>query len=66
MSMACLYLGGKAQDCPKSVKDVLLASFEVRWGKDAVRRIGQDRVRAPGGRLPMCPRARRHPGRHPL
>ncbi|KAL4854420.1 Inosine-5'-monophosphate dehydrogenase [Chlorella vulgaris] len=42
MSIACLYLGGKVEDSPKSVRDVLAASCERHY-KDAARRISNDR-----------------------
>jgi hypothetical protein len=29
VSMACMYLGGKVADCPKSSRDVLMAGFSV-------------------------------------
>ncbi|KAI3431759.1 hypothetical protein D9Q98_004801 [Chlorella vulgaris] len=42
MSIACLYLGGKVEDSPKSVRDVLAASCDRHY-KDAARRIANDR-----------------------
>lgn len=50
MSIACLYLGGKVEDSPKSVRDVLAASCDRHY-KDAARRIANDRVRGGAGRL---------------
>lgn len=49
MSVACLYLGGKVEDSPKSVRDVLMASCELRF-RDGARRLAHERVReqAPG------------------
>ena len=43
MSVACLYLGGKVEDSPKSVRDVLMASCELRFRDDA-RRLVHERV----------------------
>lgn len=54
MSVACLYLGGKVEDTPKSVRDVLVASCELRYGLEAARRISHDKVR------PMLGRTARH------
>ena len=42
--MACLYLGGKVEDSPKSIRDVLVASCEIRYGEPA-RRLTHDKVR---------------------
>lgn len=50
MSVACLYLAGKVEDSPKSVKDVLSASCELRF-RDAARRLAHERVRWAGGAL---------------
>jgi hypothetical protein len=47
VSMACLYLGGKVEDSPKSVRDVLIASCELRY-RDQARRLSQDRVSGRG------------------
>lgn len=47
--MACLYLGGKVEDSPKSVRDVLIASCELRY-RDQARRLSQDRVSSRGTR----------------
>lgn len=44
MSVACLYLGGKVEDTPKSVRDVLVASCELRYGLEAARRITHDKA----------------------
>lgn len=33
ISIACLYLGGKVEDSPKSVKDVIYACVEWRYKK---------------------------------
>ncbi|EFN52825.1 hypothetical protein CHLNCDRAFT_138256 [Chlorella variabilis] len=42
MSVACLYLGGKVEDSPKSVRDVLMASCELRY-RDGARRLQHER-----------------------
>ncbi|KAL4439906.1 hypothetical protein ABPG75_002907 [Micractinium tetrahymenae] len=44
MSVACLYLGGKVEDTPKSVRDVLVASCELRYGLESARRISHDKA----------------------
>lgn len=54
MSMACLYLGGKVENSPKSVRDVLMASCELRYPADA-RRLHQRVSRAGGGERPLLP-----------
>lgn len=51
--MACLYLGGKVEDSPKSVRDVLMASCQYRF-KDTARRLQHDRVSF------SCPRCLLH------
>lgn len=39
VAMACLYLGGKVQDSPKSVRDIMYACLERRYqGQPEVRR----------------------------
>ena len=43
-AVACLYLGGKVEDSPKSVRDVLMASCKHRY-KEAAHRLQHDRVR---------------------
>lgn len=56
MSVACLYLGGKVEDTPKSVRDVLVASCELRYGLEAARRITHDKVSRPPAALAFGPR----------
>lgn len=61
MSVACLYLGGKVEDSPKSVRDVLMASCELRY-RDGARRLQHERVCGAGGlrcRPCRCRRRRR-------
>lgn len=42
-AVACLYLGGKVEDSPKSVRDVLMASCKHRF-KETAHRLQHDRV----------------------
>ena len=41
MSVACLYLAGKVEDCPKSARDVMWACFSTRYRAhpEALRRF---------------------------
>ena len=55
VSMACVYLGGKVADCPKSSRDVLVSGFSVlnpnkkpekAWLEEARKKAGQGRADA--------------------
>ena len=48
VSVACLYLAGKVEDSPKSVRDVLAASCQRR-SPELLKRLLSDRVGAGEG-----------------